>query len=103
MIQWPSSSNGGDGVLAPDRKIPDDDKLHILRGHTCRFKCDVFGDGVVLAITEAGGKRGQWSTPAIDHTPLSKIAHWAYRKIDRAIDDPDAGATGLRLTLLNDC
>jgi hypothetical protein len=47
-------------------------------------------------ITEAAGQRKQRGTPAVDHSPPGQIAHGVDRQIDRAMDDPDAGETGLR-------
>src|ERR1700722_7576700 len=52
-----------------------------------------FCDRVVFAIAGAGGERRQRRTPDVDLAPLGQIAHRPDRKIDRAVDLAEAGAS----------
>ncbi len=95
-------TSGSDGVILADREIAYNDKPYILCGDTSLHERNIFGDGVILAVTETCGEGFQRTAPPVDHTPLGEIAHGSDRQIDRAVDDPDASATGLRLALGND-
>src|SRR5512136_693595 len=58
-------TDGDDGVTRVDGEIAHDDQLHVLSSDSCLRKCNVFRDGVILAIAKAGRERRERCGPPV--------------------------------------
>jgi hypothetical protein len=89
-------------VILICRKIPLDNKFHVLFGDAGLHKRDVFGDSVILAIAATRQKRLERRTPVVGHPPLGEITDWPYRQIDSPVDHTNAGAAIAGTTFIYD-
>ena len=88
-------------VLAVNGVAHDHDPQIVGRdsGHAQR---DEFCNGVVFAISGAMGESDERRAPDVEFAILGLIAHRPDRKIDRAIDLAEAGASLARARIVHD-
>jgi len=86
------------GVVLAGAAIADDNEPEVVFGYSDFAQGEIFGNGVILAISGIGRERCQRRRPKIENAILGHVVDRPDVKIDRAIDfcDADPAFLGLR-------
>jgi hypothetical protein len=84
------------------QEISQDDDLHIVMGQACLQQRDIFHDRIVLAITAMSLQSLEGRAPMIRHAPLRLIAGGHDGKINRPVNQSDAGTARAAGAFSND-